>query len=639
MGGGPVGVRAAAEILRHAPGSKVTLCSAEADLPYNRVNLSAYLSGECSRNSLYAQHAALVRAQVDLHADCRISRIYRDERIAVDGYGNRFRYEQLVLATGARLRWPKDIIGLGRPGVFTFRNLADADKLAARRLRSRHTVVIGGGLLGLETARAMRRFNTDICVIEQNERIMFHQLDGVSARCLQNAIEAQKIEVRTGTRVVEACGRFAIESLRLSDGTKIPCDTLIIAIGIVPNIDLAMAAGLPVGRGIKVDNRMRTADPRIFAVGECAEHEGRVYGLVAPGLEQASVAAATICGRNASYGGSLAQTTLKVLSIPVFSAGQVANRESGVHLTRYASGDDCTRVLVTKNGRCVGAAGIGSWPDQRRVSELVRKQGLVWPWQRFLFRKTGSMWLQGGSDRVGDWPATTTICNCVGVSRGAISAAIEGGSRSIGAIAAATRASTVCASCKPMLQSMLDGGAAQTEPVPAHRPILAFSMLCAVAAAAGLLLPDLPYLRTIQVDTNYNLLWTSSAIKQLSGFTLLGLSLAAALLSVRKRLRRVKWFRFSSWRLVHTGLGVATIAAILAHTGFRLGSNLNALLMFFFVLALLSGGGVGVAVAMEHRVSAQAGRLLRKAGVWLHLILLWPLPLLLGFHVLKTYYF
>ncbi|MFT4584910.1 MAG: nitrite reductase (NADH) large subunit [Gammaproteobacteria bacterium] len=157
--------------------------------------------------------------------------------------GRLIAYESLILATGSRARIP-NIPGIGRSGVFTFRDLDDAEKLAARRLRSRHTIVLGGGLLGLETARAMRRFNTNVTIVEHSSHIMFNQLNDGAARRLAAIIGSQNISVRTDTTVFEVKGGLSVESLLLGDGTELPCDTSIVAAGIVPNIDLARAADL-----------------------------------------------------------------------------------------------------------------------------------------------------------------------------------------------------------------------------------------------------------------------------------------------------------------------------------------------------------------------------------------------------------
>ncbi len=186
--------------------------------------------------------------------------------------------------------------GVDLAGVYTFRNLDDALRLQARTVRTRVGVVIGGGLLGLEAARAMRRFHTEVWVVEHADRLMPRQLDEDASRALLPQIEAMGIRVRLGEGVRAILGEGAVRGVQLRHGQVIACDTVVISTGIAPNIELALSCGLPVGRGIKVDDRMRTADPDIFAVGECAEHRGTVWGLVAPGLEQAAVAARVACG-------------------------------------------------------------------------------------------------------------------------------------------------------------------------------------------------------------------------------------------------------------------------------------------------------------------------------------------------------
>ena len=273
--------------------------------------------------------------------------------------------------------------------------LSDAQRPFARRARSRRTVVLGGGLLGLEAARAMQRLNTQVWVIEHAPRLMANQLDDEGAALLQAQVEAAGIRVLTNARVKAVHGHGRVEGVALRGGERIDCDTVVVAAGIQPNVDLALASGLPAGRGIRVDDAVRTADPHIHAIGECAEHRGAVYGIVAPGFEQAAVAVHSLSGGRARYEGSLVATRLKVLDLPVFSMGQLGVAEGAGELRSASHGDAAGtshRRTVTQRGRLVGALAVGACAEMSRLQEAVLARRRLMPWQLWRFRRSGSLW-------------------------------------------------------------------------------------------------------------------------------------------------------------------------------------------------------------------------------------------------------
>jgi nitrite reductase (NADH) large subunit len=236
------------------------------------------------------------------------------------------------------------------------------------------------------------------------------------------------------------------------------------------------------------------------------------------------------------------------------------------------------------------------------------------------------------------WPATATVCNCTGVTRGDLGSAIAGGCNSLQLLADATRASTVCGSCRPLLAELL-GSHAMIQAAPGYRMLLATSLLTLLllllANAAG----PIPYVQSFDVPWRWDEIWRNGLLKQITGYTVLGLSMLGLAMSLRKRTRRFNLGDFPMWRLVHVLLGVAALLALLTHTGGRLGHNLNFWLMLSFTGLLLSGAITSVATALEHRLLPADAKRARGWGTWLHILLFWPLPVLLGFHVLKSYYF
>jgi nitrite reductase (NADH) large subunit len=631
-------VRVAQELRRRAPALPVVLYGAERREPYNRVRLSSFLAGELDWDALTRDLALPAEGKLEKRFGCAVTAIDRKAKTVFDEAGGLQPYRHLVLATGSAPYVPQ-IDGIALDGVYTFRDFEDAQRLFARRVRSRCAVVLGGGLLGLEAARAMRRFNTQVVVVEQEHRLMPQQLDEEGAALLRAHVERLGIRVITGDGVRRLFGRVRVEAAHLRSGRWIECDTLVVSAGIRPKIELALRAGLAVGRGIRVDDEMRTADPDIFAVGECAEHREVVYGLVAPGLEQAAVAASRIAGGEARYLGSALATRLKVLDLPVFSIGRVKDGDkldlARMHTFRSANGGAYAK-LVAERGRVVGALAVGAVPDLGRLQEAAAHGRRVSAWQRWRFARTGSLWPEQHLGGVAAWPDVVAVCNCTGVTRGDLGRALAAGCTSAEALAAATGASTVCGSCRPLLAEL-----AGASPPPA--PVRGSNLLAGTGAIAFFLvfiavLFAIPYPDTVQLSWTWDFLWRDSLWKQASGYTMLGLSLAVLALSLRKRIPRLSWGDFALWRVAHALLALLVLGALAVHTGGRLGANLNLLLMLVFLAVVGLGAAAGGVVALEHRLGARGMRL-RRAWTRAHLLVFWPVPVLLGMHVVKSYYF
>lgn len=636
VGSGPVGVRLAQDLARRAPQLGVVLYGAESREPYNRVRLSSLLAGELGWDALTRDLRLPAHAALESRLGCAVVSIDRAARCVRDAAGRTQPYSALVLATGSTPYVP-DIPGVRLAGVFTFRDFEDAQQLFARSIRSRRTVVLGGGLLGLEAARAMRRFHTEVVVVEQEGRLMPQQLDEEGAQALRRHVEKLGITVITGDGARQVNGDLRVASVRLRSGTEIPCDTLVVAAGIRPNIALARASGIAVGRGIRVDDCLRTSDPAIYAAGECAEHRETVYGLVAPGLEQASVIAARFAGGEAVYAGSMTATRLKVLDLPVFSIGRVRETDrldlarSRVHRPTGGYGK-----IVTERGRLIGAIVVGKGGDIGRLQEAVARMRRILPWQAWRFARTGSPWPEPAHACVLAWPDSVAVCNCTGVTRGQLGAALASGCATAEALAAATGASTVCGSCRPLLAELAGNG---VSPVPARGAnILLWTGGAALAIALVAMLASIPYAKSVQLPWQWDLLWRDGFWKQVSGYSALALAALAAILSLRKRIRRFAFGDFALWRAAHALLAAATLAGLAVHTGGRLGANLNLALMATFLGVIALGSVAGGVVALEHRLGARGARL-RRGWTWAHLLLSWPVPVLLGMHVFKTYYF
>lgn len=641
IGMGPVGVRAMQSLLLHNPDEKIVAYGGEPWEPYNRVKLSSFLAGEMSWAEMVDSQKIPIVENVIHYSNCRVVRIDRSAKIVVDETGRTQPYRKLILALGSRPHVP-EVEGAGLSGVFTFRDMSDAQSLMARRVRSRVVCIVGGGLLGLEAAKAMMRNNTKVVMIDHAPHLMSNQLDSEAAELVQEHVLSLGVRLYLGSGVKQILSiDESVSGVELRNGKRIACDTVIFSTGIVPNIELARNAGIAVGKGVRVKDNMQTADPNIYAIGECSQHRDKVYGLVAPGLEQASVAVAHINGKKTNYVGSVAACRLKILNISVFSMGEVLesdNRGLIQNVCYSQPSKGIYRKLTIKKNRLVGAIAIGDWDALSRLQEGVSNRRLLWPWQIRHFIKTGDVWAKEKVKSVAQWPSHAIVCNCMGVTRGTCAKAIDDGASSIDALMNATSASTVCGSCRPLLSELL-GGIVKAEKLHNFKSFFALSTIALLSMLAALCLPGLTYNGSSQAAFNYDLLWREGLYKQITGFSIVAMVLIGLILSLRKRWSRFKWLQFSFWRYLHVLLGVLVVGTLFLHTGFRLGENLNAWLMITFTMLAIVGGMYGIFLSVQHRMDGMLAKQTREIFGWIHVLLAWPIPALVSFHVLKTYYF
>ena len=639
IGNGPVGIRILEEILQREPERAIVIYGDEPWEPYDRVKLSLLLADRICTEEINTVTRFDYKENVIKKFNCPVISIDRNAKQVIDIYGQRQNYSRLVIATGSSPHIPA-ISGIEKKGVYTFRNLSDAQYLQARKVRARRVVVLGGGLLGVEAARAMKRFNTEVIIIENKPKLLGDLLDDEASEILRAYLSEQKIKVYLQDKVVKIGGEQSVELVILSSGLKLECDTIIISTGIKPNIELALNAELQVGKGIKVNDQMRTVDESIYAVGECAEHRNKVYGIVAPGFEQANVAAQAICGQQSSYQGSITASKLKIVEKNILSIGE-ANEEYCVGKKHYIFRDrsaEVYRKIILKNGCLVGAIATGTWHEQNLIQQTIFKQQRIWPWQLYRFLRTGLLWPEGDVKQITNWPATTVICNCTGVTRGKISTALQQGCTSLTELKSSTGVSSVCGSCQPLLQAMLNV-TATTQRVPTNRTLLAMSLLTLLIISFFYYFGSLSYLSSAVSSPHWDVIWRDGTLKQISGFTVLGIVLAGLLLSLRKRWKIFYWKDYAFWRVLHVALGVLVILALLVHTGFRFGNNLNYYLMTLFVALITVGSFTSATIALAHKFNPIWARRIQSVTTWIHILLFWPVPVLLGFHILKSYYF
>ena len=638
VGAGLVGMRCAQEILKNHPNRTIQVFGDEPYQPYNRVKLSGFLNRDYPLDAIELPEPQINSNRLRLHSASRIVSINRQNKQVVSADGLQHKFDSLVLALGSSSYVP-DIAGINKQGVYTFRGINDALALQARQISSRHVVVIGGGLLGLEAAKAMNMYGTCVTVVEHNAHLMYQQLDAEAGALLKKHMESLNIGVLTGNTIKNVFGGNRVEGIELLDQQRLECDTVIVATGIRPNIQLARDTQLAVRRGITVNDKLQTSDPSIYAIGDCAEHNDIVYGLVSPGYEQAAVAASNIIGNPARYAGSIASTSLKVAGCHVFSMGDVNRmRDSRGEFVYRSQLKPVYRRVNIQHRRVTGSIAIGEWSNKARLQEAVQRRKYVFPWQLYRFKDKGELWPDELQDSVALWSGNSIVCHCTGVSRAQLSQAIKGGASTIDMLCTQTGAASVCGSCKPNIANLL-GTSEPAEPISYWKPISIAALVSAFIAFVYFFWSGLPYQDTVIASVSWDALWRESFARKVSGFSLLGGGLLLTLISFRKRIRVFSWLQYSVWRLLHVLIGTVLLIVLLLHSGARMGDNLNQWLMLSFLGVILSGGLLGVGLGNEHKLPGSVVTRVKSWSLWFHLLFLWPLPVLLGFHILKAFYF
>ena len=372
IGNGMAAARLVEELAKRALGRyAVAVIGDEPRLAYNRVLLSALLAEEVGFCDIELKPARWWRDRgVTLRYGMRATAVDPIAREVTLSNGTRLSFSKLVFATGSQ-PIKLAIAGMDLPGVLTFRDIDDVNTIA-KAARAR-VVVIGGGLLGLEAAYGLAKARAHVTVLHLMDRLMERQLDERAARLLKRAVEAKGIAVRLEAETTRIIGNGRVEAVELRDGSTIAADAVVVAAGIRANTALARTAGLKVNGGIVVDDHLETSVAGVHAIGECAEHRGRCYGLVEPAYEQAQVLARRLAGKNATYPGSVLAANLKVSGVNDFSAGDFLAATVGAdEIVLSDPGIGVYKKLVIGAGRLIGAVLFGDTADGSWYLDLIR---------------------------------------------------------------------------------------------------------------------------------------------------------------------------------------------------------------------------------------------------------------------------
>jgi nitrite reductase (NADH) large subunit len=459
IGNGMAGCRAVEELIARDPTRyRVTIFGAEPHVNYNRIMLSPVLAGEKTFEQIVINdHAWYATNTIELVTSDPVQAIDRAAKTVTTRSGLTVSYDRLLIATGSD-PFIIPVPGKDLPGVISFRDMADVNHMLEAAGKGGAAVVIGGGLLGLEAAHGLTLRGMKVTVIHLMPTLMERQLDEAAGWLLKSALEARGQVILTEANTAEIVGDTHVEGVRLKDGTLIPASLVVMAVGIRPSVALARDAGLEIGRGIKVDDHMVTSDPSILAVGECVEHDGNVYGLVAPLWDMCRALADGLVGQHSGYRGSVTSTKLKVAGLDVFSAGDFSGGTGAEDIVLRDASRGIYKRVVVKDDRIVGAVLYGDTTDGGWYFDLLKRAEDIAPIRDMLI--FGQSFASGGGAAdpkaaVAALSDDAEICGCNGVTKGKVVACIGAGNTTLDAVRATCKASASCGSCTGLVETLL----------------------------------------------------------------------------------------------------------------------------------------------------------------------------------------
>lgn len=455
IGNGMAGLRTIEEILDRDPQRfEITIIGKEAYPNYNRIMLSNILQNkmtveETIMNSYdwYAEH------DIKLVNNDPVTILDREKKTVLTESGQSFEYDQCIIATGSKA-FVLPIPGSDLPSVIGWRTIDDTKRMMEIAQTKHKAIVIGGGLLGLECARGLLDQGMEVTVVHLAEWLMEMQLDRKAGQMLKNDLEQQGMRFELQANTQEILGHEDVESVRLADGRVLEADLVVMAVGIRPYTEVAKAAGLDVNRGIIVNEFMQTNDPNIFAVGECAECEGKVYGLVAPLYEQGIVLADYLTNKETNgYHGSTTFTSLKVSGCDLYSAGIIEETDDIHGIEIFNSIDNNYKKVFLKDGEVVGAVLYGNTDDGSRFYNMMKKHESIEDYTLVSLLTKGG---EAANVSIEDMADDETICGCNGVNKGTIVEAItKNGLTSVAEVTKMTKAGNSCGKCKGQIADIL----------------------------------------------------------------------------------------------------------------------------------------------------------------------------------------
>ena len=638
VGNGMVGQRFCERFIELGSASRFELVVlGEEPLPaYDRVHLSDVLSGKSVAElgfrgrDWYSEHG------IELFLDRKVVAIDRERAVVKTHDGEEHHFDRLVLATGSRAVVPSVPLESGAE-LLTYRTAADAERLLERiqssKAAEKAVAVLGGGLLGIEAARSFRKLGCRVTVLEASSQLLPRQLDPEAAAELLQTLARAGLDIRLKSRVKRADRRGDDTALLLEDGEELVFGAVVASVGARAADEIMRDAGLrcALRGGVEVDEKLSTSDPRIFAIGECASHAAVPHGLVAPGYVMADVLASTLAGRRARLRPQAAITRLKLDLTEVTVIGDPIAARHDKDLVFRSRG--VYRRILLSGRRVVAALSIGFWDELAVLQQLAVRGGKLSSAALARFEKEGFIGARETERGARALPDAAVVCQCANVSCGTLRKAIRDGVADADALSRSTGAGTLCGSCKPLLVQLCGKGDEPATP-SRGRLLSAAAALALLFAALTAFVPRVPLSDSV-LRARVDFLFIDTAVKQWTGFVLAGMIAIGLLFSLRKRIARFRWSSYQTLRIFHGVMGVLALLGLFLHTGFRLGSNLNQALAVLFLVSSFTGATAALALRFEGRVVRACAAVLKRT----HEITFYPLPVLVLFHALKSYYF
>jgi len=639
VGHGMVGHRLCRELRKLLPPERaeIVVFSGEEGAPYDRVHLSRIVRGERPEVLDLADASWFEESRIVVKSGDPVVRIDRGEQLVHASSGLSVRYDHLVLCTGAAA---VELKAVKSPLVTVLRTRDDAlivrERALAVAARDLPVVIIGGGLLGLELATDLTSLRLEVDVVEGAEYPLSRQLERTAGSALLSSLERPGLRLHFGSRVagVEVSGDERV-SVALQDGRSVTGGLVVLAMGIRARDELARQAGLSCDLfgGVIVDDRLLTRDPRISAIGECARHRGTVYGIVAPGYAMAEQVARRLAGQNGRFEGVATGTRLKVPGVDLSVLGESSATGLGVQSIVYEA-EGTYRRLAVRKGRIIGITSLGEWGELGRAQDALSRGEKLKQQQLECFKQCERVWPERKVS-LRTWPSDALVCTCMGVTCGTLKALVAEGASTVEELSQRSSAGTVCGTCRPLLSTLTES----PEPeVQSSRTGAWISLAAILGAVSYVVLPSWPVPTSVQ-GWSIDQLWASKAIKQATGFSLLALFTSSLLLSLRKRSKWLKFGSFEAWKVAHAAVGVACLVIAFLHTGLRLGQGTDRALVLVFLGSTLLGGATGGWALLLPNLPAEWEQTVRSYLVRSHIYLLWPLPVLVLFHLIKVYWF
>ncbi|GAE28876.1 nitrite reductase large subunit NirB [Alkalihalobacillus hemicellulosilyticus] len=453
IGNGMAGVRCAEEILKYAASAfDITIIGSEPHGNYNRIMLSSVLQGGTNMKDIMINDIDWYKENgITLYVGETVKRLNRQGKTVETDSGRKVLYDKVVIATGSS-PFMIPLPGIDLEGVMAFRTVEDCEKMVSSAKSYKKATVIGGGLLGLEAAKGLLHLGMEVDVVHLGPYLMERQLDEKAAKLLQEELEHQGMNFLLEKQSERLLGRKRVKGIEFKDGSSVRTDLVVMAVGVRPNITLAKESGLEMNRAIIVNDYMQTSDPDIYAVGECVEHRGFVYGLVKPLYEQGVVLAKHLCEQpTRGYQGTILSTQLKISGVDVFSVGQFHDSDDTESIMMLDETESIYKKVVFQDDCAVGAVLYGDTKEGTQLMEMIAKGE-----KREMVKEILMNAHPQTEDHLAEMPMSQTICNCNNVSKGTIIEAVQKHDCStVDEIKACTKASGSCGGCKPMVAEML----------------------------------------------------------------------------------------------------------------------------------------------------------------------------------------